>query len=158
MEIDKVTVGVIAATLLLLGGIFVYATWRQKKEVSTPPGDVCVTHTGGGMHIHPQVDIYIENEKVTIPATIGITATCMRPVHTHDETGQIHIEFPQVRDFRLADFFSNWGQPFSKDQIMDKKVDDQHQLLMTVDGKTSEAFENLTMADHQRIEIRYEKK
>jgi len=110
------------------------------------------------MHIHPQLEIYLEDEPVLIPANIGITEGCMKSVHTHDLSGKIHLEYPYEYRFELKDFFANWGQPFSQDQILDRRVDAEHVLTMTVDGQPSQAFEDLILRENQQVVIRYEKK
>src|SRR5262249_53559585 len=38
-------------------------------------------------------------------------------LHTHDETGVIHIESPEKRTFTLGNFFDIWKQPLSADQV-----------------------------------------
>src|SRR3989344_4637794 len=81
-------------------------------------------------HIHPHLTIIIDGQKHTIPASIGITFSCMHPLHTHDDTGEIHVESPEQRDFTLADFFAVWGKPFNKDQILDYQTDAMHEVAL----------------------------
>jgi hypothetical protein len=52
---------------------------------------------------------------VTVPANIGIDLQhqCLYWLHTHDDTGIIHIESPDARTFTLGQFFDIWGQPLS---------------------------------------------
>jgi hypothetical protein len=38
-------------------------------------------------------------------------------LHTHDETGVIHIESPVQRTYTLGNFFDEWGQQLGPDQI-----------------------------------------
>jgi hypothetical protein len=150
----KATVIIIVVTLLIFGGIF----YMSGKDEQTPPLSRCVEHGGISMHIHPVLSVTVEGQKMTIPANIGVTPTCMSPVHTHDESGTLHLEYPTQHDFTLADFFTKWGQPFDSTQLMDKKVDDQHELIMTVDGQPSTEFEKLIMKDKQQISITYSTK
>jgi hypothetical protein len=158
MEVDKVTIGAIAATVLVLGGIFIFTSMQQQKLETAPADTQCITHAGLGIHIHPTIAIFEDDKPVTVPANIGITDTCMRPVHTHDESGTIHVEYPVARDFMLADFFANWGQPFNSTTVLDKKTDDTHTLTMTVDGKPSTDFEKTVLKDKEAIVIHYDTK
>src|SRR5207244_304602 len=73
----------------------------------------CTTDMATQFHIHPHLDIVILGQKQEIPADIGIVAGCMNPIHTHDQSGQIHIESPEKRDFILADFFAVWNKTFT---------------------------------------------
>jgi hypothetical protein len=134
----------------------------KPSETSTAnPHEVamtCTTDMATQFHIHPQLAILIDGVRQTIPANIGITNGCMNPLHTHDATGTIHVESPVKLDFTLADFFAVWGKTFTKDQILDSKVDDSHVITMTVNGKPSTDFENLVLKDDDLIVISYAKK
>jgi len=125
----------------------------------TLPRDLCVNHGSTiSMHIHPIVLITINGEAQIIPADIGIDASCMKAVHTHDTSGKLHIEYPRQESFTLGDFFANWGEVFKENQILDKKTNIQHELKMLVNGKESTEFENLLLQDNQRIEIIYQRR
>lgn len=107
-------------------------------------------------HIHPHLQIIINGQNQVIPASVGIVGNCLHPIHTHDNTGIIHVESPVKRDFTLADFFAVWGKPFNKDQILDYKADNQHTIKETVDGKEVQDYESTVLQDKQQIVISYE--
>jgi hypothetical protein len=148
--------GVIAGTLALIVGMAFLGAKPRK-----PIDDVltaCVRHDGLGMHIHPHLSIIIDGQQRAIPANIGITNTCMRPVHTHDETGTIHLEFPVEQDVRLSEFFRVWQQPFSRTEVLDRKVEEGDILKITVNGQETSELENLMMRDKEQIVIEVKKK
>jgi hypothetical protein len=84
-------------------------------------------------HIHSHLQIYVNGTQKLIPYGIGIVAPYqLTPsengpfvsegkafywLHTHDETGVIHVESPVQRSFTLGNFFDMWGQPLSPDQV-----------------------------------------
>ncbi|MFC4949256.1 hypothetical protein [Pseudonocardia sp. GCM10023141] len=84
-------------------------------------------------HIHAHLAIYINGNPKLIPYGIGIVlpyqlatsrdgqfvngGSAFYWLHTHDDTGVIHIESPQRRTFTLGDFFDIWHQPLSPNQI-----------------------------------------
>lgn len=108
------------------------------------------------MHIHPHLTIKILGQQQEIPANIGISSqTCMRPVHTHDNTGKLHLEFPTWTDVKLGEFFRVWNKPFSKNEILDYKVDEKHEIRVTKNGEPNYDFESLIMRDLDQIEIEY---
>jgi len=154
-------------TLAVLG-LFWYVIASGNSSDGTPspapapnPHEVaktCTTDMATQFHIHPQLAIMIDGVRQTIPAQIGITNGCMNPLHTHDATGTIHVESPVKLDFTLADFFAVWGKTFNQNQILDSKVDDTHEITMTVNGKWSDEFENLVLKDGDLIVISYDKK
>lgn len=41
----------------------------------------------------------------------------MRPLHTHDTSGQIHVEPIVARDITIGDFFLVWGKVFNSSGI-----------------------------------------
>ncbi len=66
---------------------------------------------GSVLHIHQHLDIFIGGRKVPVPGGIGIAAddSFIAPLHTHDETGVIHVESDVKRTFTLGQFFDVWG-------------------------------------------------
>jgi hypothetical protein len=51
----------------------------------------------------------VHGRRVVVPAGIGIGPDFISPLHTHDTTGVIHVESPDVRTFTLGAFFGVWG-------------------------------------------------
>lgn len=60
-------------------------------------------------HIHSQIVIYLPDGTSTdVPADIGVGESCMYWLHTHDTTGQLHVEAPDETTATLADFIEIW--------------------------------------------------
>lgn len=85
-------------------------------------------------HGHAEIHVYIDGREVDVPAEIGINgkgcSSGMRAVHTHDDTGLLHIETPFEASPTLGNFFSIWEQPFDSTHLMDEVVDDGHEIVM----------------------------
>ena len=111
-----------------------------------------------GMHIHPVVHIFIMGAEQKIPANAGISANFMHVIHTHDDTGTIHVESPQAFAFKLRDVFIVWGKNFNQTCIFQYCVDESHTLMMTVNGEPSNEYENLVLKDGDQIKISYDQK
>ena len=76
---------------------------------STISGIQCDTEEQDLFHIHAHLDIFVNGHVISIPPEIGIVDDkCLYWLHTHDETGVIHIESPVERDFTLGQFFDVW--------------------------------------------------
>jgi hypothetical protein len=81
-------------------------------------------------HRHSHLDVFVDGERVTVPAGIGIDITdpavqhfsgpayggidvcsnpCISPLHTHDETGILHTESAADDILTLGQFFTEWG-------------------------------------------------
>jgi hypothetical protein len=87
-----------------------YGFLTLQKQYPFDVAQVCVTHARLGLHIHPHLSVGINGVTQTIPANIGISGhDCMRPVHTLDDSGTLHVEWTSPRDFTLGDFFRIWG-------------------------------------------------
>lgn len=62
-------------------------------------------------HNHTKLVInYKNNQSVTIPADIGIVPNeCIFWLHTHDDSGIIHVESPTKVSFTLGQFLQVWN-------------------------------------------------
>lgn len=132
----------ILGTVLILGG----GSWylAQSGFFSYDPLDLCVQHTGAGMHIHPHLKIFVKEVETKIPANIGVSPSCMRPVHTHDNSGTLHLEFPNRTNVPLESFFKIWEKSFSELGTNPK---------MKVNGAENTEMENYIMRDGDQIEL-----
>ena len=79
-------------------------------------------------HFHVHLAIYLDGERLTVPAGLGVgqpwgenppgfiaTGGCFAWIHTHDTTGVVHV-FTQVgKSYSLGQVFSVWGQPLATD-------------------------------------------
>ncbi len=108
------------------------------------------------IHWHPILEIIIDGKNIEIPENIGI-GSVHDPVHTHDNTGTIHMEFerPTAKQMVLGYFFKVWGKKFSKECIFDYCTD-KGTLRMTVNGRDNNDFEGYPMKDGDQIVIEYQ--
>ena len=144
---------------LILIGVFVIAIYfmipKQVDCKTASVKDMNILHENLALHIHPQLTIILDGEKQSLPANIGVTGNIMRPIHTHDSTGVLHVEAPCQREFRLGEFFEVWGKTFSTTCILDKC---DGRITMTVNGVENTLFENYLMNDNDNITITYTSK
>jgi hypothetical protein len=138
---------------LAIGGIFLAVflgliIWYRVQTGGTSAAQVggqpvnniqCQTGEQLATHYHAHVDILYHNGPATIPANTGIPSggNCIYWMHTHDESGIIHIEAPQGqgnRKFTLGDFFAIWGQPLSRSRVATITVGPGQQLKVWVNG------------------------
>ncbi len=65
-------------------------------------------------HIHTQLDVTVGGKTLEVPAGIGIDQDANRiaALHTHDATGEIHVESPEKNaKYTLDQFLTVWGMP-----------------------------------------------
>jgi len=127
----------------------------------TPPSPLDVTKEYvqhgkvSAMHWHPHLTITVDGKNVVVPKDIGVESHSsdtekMRILHTHDDSGKIHVESPRRQDFTLGEFFRVWGKRF-EDPFGDGKA---YGIRVTVDGE--EITEPLPHVLRDREEIRIE--
>jgi|SRR5581483_1071507 len=150
---QKLVYGLLGAAVLV--GVILFFI----KAGTPAPFDVtqsCLTTES--YHVHPHLSILVDGSEQTIPKGLGIaTPTCIRPLHTHETDGVIHVEFEYQRDFTLAEFFKVWGEPYGPDQVWTYKKDATHDLTLTVDGQPQTDW-NVILKDQQKIVINYRSK
>ncbi len=158
--------GVIATAVFLIIFILVVAAAAHLITLPSAPGTgpladptltICISSIDvfTAEHIHSHLIIIINGEPITIPANIGITETCIRPIHTHDQYGTVHAESPVSYPYTLHDFFLVWGFPFDSTHVMSYQVDSTHTLSMTVNGVANAQYQNYVMHDQDQIVITY---
>lgn len=153
-------IGIMLTTgLLLVGLIYFNSSSRSvSSKTNRELAMTCTTDMATQFHIHPHLEIIINGQKQEIPADIGITPTCMNAIHTHDNTGKLHVESPEKRDFTLVDFFAVWNKVYNKNQILGYKADATHAIRETVNGNETQDYENNVLHDNDQIIIYYEVK
>jgi hypothetical protein len=111
-------------------------------------------------HIHAHLDIFINGQPYTIPSQIGITDKCFYWLHTHDESGVIHIESPVAKDYTIGQFFDIWNKKFSNTQILDNIVNGKNTLNVYVNGNKVNAavnYRDIKLKAHDEIAVVYGK-
>ena len=79
-------------------------------------GLTVMTGQGAVLHIHAHLDVFVNGKPVTVPANIGINPAggYLSALHTHDDSGIVHVESPTERTYTLGQFFDVWGVRFSE--------------------------------------------
>ena len=110
-------------------------------------------HTNLALHIHPFLNISIDGRPVVIPENIGITEKGMHVIHTHDETGKIHIEGPTPHQFHLKDFFAIWGKKFNQTCVLDFCENSTHTIKLYLNDIPDNRYGELPLIDRDKIKI-----
>jgi hypothetical protein len=109
------------------------------------------------VHTHPRLAVWANGRRVPVPADIGIDPRKdpgqMAGLHTHDDDGTIHNE--GQADATLGQFFAVWGVPSSKERLGPYRAGSDGADQMWVDGRPSQAWGSLKLADGQDIRITF---
>jgi hypothetical protein len=106
------------------------------------------------MHIHPHLDLYVDGQKRTVPAQIGIDPGLWRthkydryigdmgaaPIHTHDASGTLHVESSVTANWTLGNFLQIWGLNFRGRTVQ-----------ATADGQPVSNYKNVVLKDGEEI-------
>jgi hypothetical protein len=85
-------------------------------------------------HAHAHLSLMVRGRVRDLPERIGITATAICWLHTHDSSGIIHIEAGDARALTLGDFFAVWGQPLRTGAVAGELVTAGEELRVSVNG------------------------
>jgi len=118
----------------------------------------CVVHKDHSKtHTHTMLTITQDEKKIVVPADVGETEKCMHPLHTHDTTGLIHMEYPLPVPFFLGDFFDVMGVSFSDTQVGAIRTYDGYKITVKKNGKrVNGMYRWIWLKDLDKIELEIE--
>ena len=149
--------GLLIFVSLSLGMAFILVganLWQSSEPIEEDDRilEVCLQdHSQNMLHYHATLSIVIRGESQMIPADSGVIPGCMRGIHTHDDSGKLHIETPEAMEARLEHFFHIWEQPFTSTQLLDATVGDGESISLTVNGELVDDPHNHILEDGQEL-------
>jgi len=134
-------------------------------QTGTVNGIQCGSKEQLAYHIHAHLTVFDNGQARSIPGGIGIPGSqveqssagpvavggqCIYWLHTHAPDGVIHIESPTKRVYSLGDFFDEWHQPLTADQVGDVKG----KVSAIVNGKPwTKSTRAIPLDSHQVIQL-----
>jgi len=113
------------------------------------------------VHYHAHLDINVNGSPVVVPRYVGFVvqgnkAVDLAPLHTHDDSGIVHIENSVPATFYLGQFFIEWGVRFTKTCLGPYCAGHGKELTVFVDGaRYTRNPTQLVLKKHQEIAIEY---
>tara|TARA_B100001750_G_scaffold237024_1_gene241616 strand:+ start:939 stop:1484 length:546 start_codon:yes stop_codon:yes gene_type:complete len=121
-------------------------------------------------HYHPTLKVIVDGQQLSISANTGIDQVgCkegMRWIHVHDSTSsgytKLHIETPKKYNVPLGAFFEIWEREGGPSLTYDRAFDidrsgisdwEEYDIIMNVNGESSDKFETYIMNDNDQIEL-----
>jgi sulfur carrier protein ThiS len=108
----------VAVAAVILGVVFA----TQASERGTGTGAQMGSGDKMVLHIHPKLNVKVDGKNMTVQKDIGINPALwkdhsldkygmqgMAPLHTHDNSGVVHVESNVKRDYTLGEFLNIWG-------------------------------------------------
>lgn len=139
--------------LLIWGGVAWYTAAHAPVHHTQPAtgqaiDDIaCMASEGQVDHYHMYLQTYINGQPLPLPAGVGIvepagsqgpalgvgSPPCLYALHTHDNTGIVHIESPvSNRVYTLGNFYDIWGKSLSPQSFMGNPVNSTHKLTVVI--------------------------
>jgi hypothetical protein len=129
-----------------------YAGLAQRiKTLGLPTG------SSEKFHIHALLGVYDQGLLVTMPANIGIDERhhIETTIHTHDQTGIIHMEAPRAYPYTLGDLFAIWGVRFGAGTLGALHDDGSNRVWVYVNGKLISDPARHVLANGDDVSIGY---
>jgi hypothetical protein len=170
---------IVGITVVVAAGVFLF-TNRNEQDTSTValPGELTteapwdanaaksaaratalgLPPEGTTMHEHANVQIFVHGQNERIPTDIGIdpAAGTIQSIHTHDDTGLVHLESSESREFTLGDFFGVWGVRFTPSCIGAYCNDGNNRLRVFLDGEeVTDNLRDVQLDDQAVIVVTY---
>jgi len=157
VHVSRTVVAFVVGAVLLVLGALAAGVYLPRSE----PEPTTMTHW------HPTLSISINGVPQPVPANIGIDAALykdhsldshsmmsMAPLHTHDTSGQIHVEWMgPTEEATLGNFFRIWGQSFDSGQLLGHPAGPGHTVRMTVNGQVQAPTGSLAFQDGMTIHL-----
>lgn len=112
-----------------IGTMFVKAKYpdtAQGGRGQALDGICCGAMEYATLHVHTHLAIFYNGKQMRVPQFIGfapnLAGGCLYWIHTHDPSGIIHVEAPDISPpqggpYTLGMFFDIWGQPLTRDTV-----------------------------------------
>jgi hypothetical protein len=104
---------------------------QRLAQLALPP-------LGTTLHHHVRLFIYVDGQPVVVPAEVGYNEAkqVFAPLHTHDESGTMHVESTDT-SFQpvLGQFMDVWGLYFTPDCIGNQCGSGDRQIRVFVNGQ-----------------------
>lgn len=147
-------------TFIIMATVVYYTAFSQKSLAIDEIQCNNMEHTA--FHIHAHLDLFINGKSFTLPQLIGIKPEerCLYWLHTHDDSGIIHIESPVRKEFTLGQFFDIWNQKFDNTHLLNYATNNKSDIMLNVyvNGKkinNDTNFRDIKLNSHDEIAVVY---
>lgn len=110
-------------------------------------------------HIHAHLDVFVDGKSYTVPSQIGIDpeGRCLYWLHTHDDSGIIHIESPTEREFTIGNFIEIWKKTLGSTVLFDSDLNETNSVINAyvngVEVPSSTDLTNIGINAHDEIAL-----
>jgi hypothetical protein len=119
---------------LVIGGVVGTPNWPEGDTATGGQGQQiaglnCLKALSPPYHHHAHLSLFVDGQQYAFPLGVGMFQpgkgksgyiyhqTCLYFLHTHDQTGILHMESKTGQAFTLGTLFKLWGEPLSSSQV-----------------------------------------
>jgi hypothetical protein len=134
---------------------------QQTADYVAASGLPCLGTEMLEVHYHAHLDINVNGSPVVVPQYLGFVAqgnqvAGLAPLHTHDNTGIIHIENSVPATFYLGQVFIEWGVKFTPTCLGPYCSGKGKELAVFLDGRRYTGDPTtLVLKKHEEIAVEY---
>ena len=113
------------------------------------------------VHYHAHLDVIVDGKPITVPPYLGFVASGSKvdglaPLHTHNDSGVIHIENDVPATFVLGQVFTEWGVRFTASCLGGYCAGGGKELAVFVNGKRQTGDPTrIVLTKHEEIAVVY---
>ncbi|HEY8110133.1 MAG TPA: hypothetical protein VIG05_04650 [Candidatus Nitrosotenuis sp.] len=117
------------------------------------PLRMCVNTVDANYKISATLELYVNNEKIEIPANIGNNENCRHSLYTLTNDGTIHAEWKEEYPFEIGHFLWTWTQ-YHEGGFPKTDMDDSKSKIF-VNGNEAKEYIHARLVDgnHYRAEF-----
>ncbi|WP_426997865.1 hypothetical protein [Pseudarthrobacter sp. N5] len=141
--------------------------WELKRQSSAEriaaAGLAVLTAEGAAEHFHAHLDVFVDGSAIAVPADIGFSFGAtgkpngISALHTHDQSGSIHIEAPVVGDtYTLGQLLTQWGVLDGTDKSAGTAHSGVDGWVVAVNGtKQAGSIKDVVLKAHDEVVLAY---
>lgn len=95
------------AVIAVVAGVITNIVTQQVR--AQDPLYQCITSEDQPYQAYVTIFVTVDGQEIPVPKDIGILPDCVRPIHTHDSNGVIHVAYEKPYNFRLGHFLWYWN-------------------------------------------------
>jgi len=117
------------------------------------PLRMCINNIETNYKITATFELYVDGQKIEIPANIGNNENCRHSLYTLANDGIIHAEWKEKHPFEIGHFLWTWTQ-YHESGFPKKDMDDSKSKIY-INGKESKDYIHSPLIDgyHYRAEF-----
>ena len=136
---------IILAVIAVAAGVITNIITQQAR--AQDPVYQCIESDNLPYQAYVTISITINGQPSEVPANIGVLDNCLRPIHTHDRSGLVHIVYDRPYDFKLGHFLWYWGFDLQ-----------QYDATVYVNGVQQDKFLDMVLRDGMTITMDFKSK